>query len=127
MPVQPYLIRHGASWVTPDGRVIHLQGFHDAWLKAHSGITSGAKNTAEFVRNSGWASAVLHEEGYLEIIVREYESGAARDFLWNMLKANEGELRKIVVMPLGGEGYILLSPADLADREIFEKALKPAL
>jgi len=127
MPAQPYLIRHGASWVMPDGRVIHLQGFHDAWLRAHPGITSGAKNTAEFVRTSGWASAVLHEEGYLEIIVRERDSAAARDFLWNMLKANESGLSKIVVMSLGEEGYILLSPGDLSGRERFEAALKPAL
>lgn len=127
MPQPPFLVRHGASWVLPDGRVIHLQGFHDAWLRSHPGLTSGARNTAEFVMKSGWASAVLHDEGYLEIIVRDRAAEASRDFLWNILKANGEGLGKAVVMTLGEDGYILLSPAALASREAFEGALVPSL
>lgn len=127
MPGEPFVVRHGASWVTPDGRVIHLQGFHDSWLRAHPGLTGGARNTAEFVQKSGWASAVMHDEGYLELILRDRADPKSVDFIWNILKANEAQLRKVVIMILGDEGYIMVAPDALGNRAGFEAALVPTL
>lgn len=127
MPGEPFVVRHGASWVMPDGKVIHLQGFHDTWLRTHPGLTGGARNTAEFVQKSGWASAVMHDEGYLELILRDRADPKSLEFIWNILKANEPALRKAVVMILGEEGYIMVTPAVLGSRADFEAALVPTL
>lgn len=122
-PVQLFLLSHGASWVLPDGRVIKIPGFHDAWLASHPSIASGATNTVEFVKKSGWVSAVLHDQGYLEIIVRSKSEQRIRECLWNLLSTNATSLEKVVIMIPGLEGFITLGREDLGARPRFEESL----
>lgn len=118
-----YELAHGASWILPDGRVIKIQGFHSSWISSHPSIASGATNTAEFVKKSGWISAVLHEGGYLELIVRAATEQRLRDCLWNLLSTNEAALDRVVLMILGMEGCLMFGRELLVSREVFEKGL----
>lgn len=122
-PAKLYELAHGASWILPDGRVIKIPGFHTSWIASHPAIASGATNTAEFVKKSGWISAVLHEAGYLELIVRSTTDPRLRDCLWNLLSLNAGALDRIVLMILGMEGCLALGKEELSSREGFDRFL----
>lgn len=122
-PKKRYIVGHGASWVLPDGRVLLVPGFHENWLLQHPSIASGAKNTAEFVKKSGWLSAVLQEEGFLDIIMRSADEEKCRECLWNVVRANAPALQKVVVMVLDRDGLVVLSGQALSDRAIFDAAL----
>ena len=116
-------LAHGASWILPDGRVIKIPGFHSSWIASHPSIASGATNTAEFVKKSGWISAVLHEGGYLELIVRSTTDERTRDCLWNLLSLNISALDRIVLLVLGMEGCLVFRKDSLASRELFNECL----
>jgi hypothetical protein len=123
-PVKLYELSHGASWVLPDGRIIKIQGFHTSWLSSHPQIASGATNTAEFVKKSGWISAVLHEQGYLELITRSVEDQRLRECLWNLLSTNAGILERVVLMILGLEGVLDFGAEAFTSRAAFDETLK---
>jgi len=118
-----YELAHGASWILPDGRVIKIPGFHSSWIASHPMIASGATNTAEFVKKTGWISAVLHEAGYLELIIRSTSDERQKECLWNLLSINAGVLERVVLMVLGMEGYLVFLKDDLGSRERFELCL----
>ncbi len=122
-PTKLYDLVHGASWILPDGRVIKIPGFHSSWISSHPAIASGATNTAEFVKKTGWISAVLHEGGYLELIVRTIEEERGRDCLWNLLSLNSEALDRVVLMVLGMEGCLIFRKENLGSRESFDKCL----
>ncbi|MCE5256652.1 MAG: hypothetical protein LLF89_07390 [Spirochaetaceae bacterium] len=118
-----YIVSHGASWVLPDGRVLVVPGFHENWLLQHPSIASGARNTAEFVKKSGWLSAVLHEKGFLDVIIRSKDEEKVRECLWNVVSTNAASLEKVIVMVLDKDGYIVLAGEDFLEREAFDRAL----
>ena len=122
-PAKLYELAHGASWILPDGRVIKIPGFHSSWIASHPAIASGASNTAEFVKKSGWISAVLHEAGYLELITRSITDARLRDCLWNLLSLNAEALDRVVLMILGMEGCLVLGKGELSSREVFDRFL----
>jgi hypothetical protein len=125
-PAQLFVLAHGASWILPDGRVIKIPGFHSSWISSHPSIAPGATNTAEFVAKTGWISAVLHEAGYLELIVRSREDGRQVNCLWNLLSANLPILQKVVVMVLGSSGCLVMEKENFSTQEAFLKALASA-
>lgn len=116
-------LSHGAAWVLPDGRVIKIPGFHSSWLSSHPGIAGGATNTADFVRKSGWISAVLHEKGFLELIVRSVDDEKSRECLWSLIVQNRSAVERLVLMVLGREGMYDFGAAELSDREAFFAAI----
>jgi len=122
-PAKLFDLSHGASWILPDGRVIKVPGFHSSWIASHPSIAPGATNTAEFVKKTGWISAVLHEGGYLELIARSLSDARQVDCLWNLLSLNAAVLDRVVLMALGLEGCIVLKREDFADREHFAAIL----
>lgn len=125
-PATLYALVHGASWVLPDGRVIKIPGFHSSWISSHPSIAPGATNTAEFVGKTGWISAVLHESGYLELIVRSASEARGLECLWKLLTLNAGQLQRIVVMVLGQDGVITIEAGEidsLSSKEDLEKLL----
>lgn len=123
MAIEPFKLSHGALWLIPDGRVIKIQGFHDSWLRAHSALASGAKNTVEFVQKSGWISAVLHDQGFCELIIRSRNEDRLRQAVWNILSVNQDILNKVVIMVVGLEGCLMLGKAEIESREAFEHVL----
>lgn len=127
-PAKLFDLAHGASWILLDGRVIKVPGFHTSWISSHPSIAPGATNTAEFVKKTGWISAVLHEGGYLELITRSAGDARQAECLWNLLSQNASALDRVVLMVLGMEGCIVLRREDLASRERFNALLaSPAL
>lgn len=127
MAIELFRLSHGALWLIPDGRVIKIQGFHDSWLRAHSALASGAKNTVEFVQKSGWISAVLHDQGFCELIIRSRTEDRLRQAVWNILATNQDLLNKVVIMVVGLEGCLVLGKAEIESREVFERALDSAV
>ncbi|MDX9784187.1 MAG: hypothetical protein RBT72_05475 [Spirochaetia bacterium] len=125
-PAPLFVLAHGASWILPDGRVIKIPGFHSSWISSHPSIAPGATNTAEFVAKTGWISAVLHEAGYLELIVRSREDERMKNCLWNLLSANAPLLQKVVIMVLGSSGCIMMGGGDFFSKESFFLALAAA-
>lgn len=122
-PAALYALAHGASWILPDGRVIKIPGFHSAWISSHPSIAPGAVNTAEFVKKTGWLSAVLHEGGYLELIIRSKTEARQRDCLWNLLSENAGILQRVVLMALDLDGCSVFKAEDIVSRESFDARL----
>lgn len=122
-PAKIFDLVHGASWILPDGRVIKIPGFHSSWITSHQAIASGATNTAEFVGKTGWISAVLHEAGYLELIVRSISEARMRECLWNLLSLNVNALDRVILMVLGMEGCLVFGKDSLVTRERFEECL----
>jgi hypothetical protein len=125
-PAQPFVLAHGASWILPDGRVIKVPGFHSSWIATHSSIAPGATNTAEFVAKTGWVSAVLHEAGYLELIVRSRDDERMKNCLWSVLSTNLLILQKVVIMVLGTSGCFIMEKESISSKEVFMKALAEA-
>jgi hypothetical protein len=103
--------------VLPDGRVIVVPGFHDSWIQAHQGLAPGAKNTADFVKKTGWVSAVLHEEGFLELIVRSRTEKRVLDCVRGIVEENAKTLEKLVILVLGEDGCIVLGGEDILNPE----------
>lgn len=122
-PVNLYSISHGACWILPDGRVIKIPGFHESWLASHPAIAGGALNTAAFVQKSGWLSAVLHDQGYLEIIVRSSGEEKIRECLWQTLANNREILTRVVIMVLGLDGCFIVQRGECGTRDEFMKFL----
>lgn len=118
-----FILSHGAAWVLPDGRVIKIPGFHSSWLASHAAIAGGAANTGEFVKKSGWVSAVLHEGGYLELIQRTLGDSRQRDCLWGILSSNAEALERVVVMVLDKEDHTTFLRPMPGSREEFEARL----
>lgn len=118
-----FILSHGAAWVLPDGRVIKIPGFHSSWLASHGAIAGGATNTGEFVKKSGWVSAVLHEEGYLELILRSTADPRQRDCLWGILSANADSLKRVVVMVLDKEEHKTFLKPMPSTRDEYEAAM----
>ena len=122
-PVNLFSLSHGAAWILPDGRVIKIPGFHESWLASHPAIAGGATNTAAFVQKSGWLSAVLHDQGYLEIIVRSLGEEKIRECLWQTLAGNREFLSRVVIMALGVDGCLIVQRGECGTREEFMELL----
>jgi hypothetical protein len=118
-----FALVHGASWVLPDGRIIKIPGFHSSWLASHASIAQGATDTAQFVKKSGWMSAVLHDGGYLELIMRSIVDSRQRDCLWGLLSTNESTIERAVVMALDREGCLTLLKPMPDTKELLESIL----
>jgi hypothetical protein len=125
-PAPLFVLAHGASWILPDGRVIKIPGFHSSWISSHPSIAPGASNTGEFVAKTGWISAVLHEAGYLELIVRSREDERLKNCLWSLLSTNIPILQKVVIMVLGTSGCLVMEKDGFASKEGFFEALASA-
>ena len=125
-PAQLFVLAHGASWILSDGRVIKIPGFHSSWISSHPSIAPGASNTGEFVAKTGWISAVLHEAGYLELIVRSREDERLKNCLWNLLSTNTPILQKVVIMVLGNSGCLMIEKDGFSSKEAFFDALAAA-
>jgi hypothetical protein len=125
-PAQLFVLAHGASWILPDGRLIKIPGFHSSWIASHPSIAPGATNTAEFVAKTGWISAVLHEAGYLELIVRSREDERLKNCLWSLLSTNLPILQKVVILVLGTSGCLVMEKESFSSKEAFLEALASA-
>lgn len=118
-----YRLVHGASWLTPEGDVHVVPGFHEEWLLEHGDLVGGASNVCELVLSRRWISVALFAGGYLELMVPDRRSADVRIALRELLSRNAAAWSKVLVMSMDEEGYTMLSPEDAADEASLEAAL----
>jgi hypothetical protein len=118
-----YELVHGASWLTPEGDVHVVPGFHEEWLRDHEDLVGGARNVCELVLSRRWISIALFSGGYLELMVPDRRSADVRAALRELLSRNASSWTKVLVMSMDEEGYAMLSPGDAADEAALEAAL----
>jgi hypothetical protein len=122
-----YELVHGASWLTPEGEVHVVPGFHEEWLREHEALAGGARNVCELVLSKRWISIALFEGGYLELMVPDRRSADVRTALRELLSRNASAWTKVLVMSMDEESYAMLSPPDAADEASLEAALGRSL
>ncbi len=114
----PYGLKPGASWVTPDGTVHPVPGFHAQWLANNPELSHGASDVAGMIAVSGWISATLYAGGFLELLVSDFSDRGSREFVHAILTLNAGAWTKVVLIPVLEEGDpVVLEPADCIDRD----------
>jgi len=122
-----YELVHGASWLTPEGDVHVVPGFHEEWLREHEVLVGGARNVCELVLSKRWISVALFEGGYLELMVPDRRSDDVRASVRELLSRNASAWTKALVMSMDEEGYAMLAPGDEADDASLEAALGRSL
>ena len=127
MKAEAFALVHGASWLTPDGEVLPIPGFHEEWLRDHEDLAGGARNACELVLSKRWISVALFGGGYLELMVPDRRADDIRRILFELLSRNASQWTKALVMAMDEEGYSLLEPIDVADPETLRKKLVAAI
>ncbi len=123
MKAEAYALIHGASWLTPDGGIVPIPGFHEEWLREHEDLAGGAHNACELILSKRWISVALFAGGYLELMVPDKRAEDVRRSLFELLSRNASQWSKALVMAMDEEGYAMLEPTDVVDRETLGKKL----
>lgn len=113
----PYVLVHGASWLTPAGDVLPIPGFHEEWLREHEELAGGARNVCELVLAKRWISVALFAGGYLELMVPDRRTEDVRRSLFELLSRNASLWSKALVIAMDAEGYAMLEPEDARDED----------
>jgi hypothetical protein len=119
----PYELRRGASWMTAEGELLPIPGFHEEWLREHEELSEGARNVCELILRKRWLSVDLFDSGYLELIVPDRSSDEVRRSIYELLSRNADKWTRVLVMSLGEEGYAIILPADAADEAALVAAM----
>jgi len=113
----------GASWLTTEGEVLPVPGFHEAWLEAHRDLIGNCRNVCEVVLKFGWISVAFFGGGYVELMVPDRRSEGVRRNMFRLLGPSRGHWRKVLVMAMDEEGYAMLEPEDAESEESLAIAL----
>ncbi len=119
----PYTLAHGASWLTREGDILVVPGFHEEWLREHADLTEGSRNVCELVLRKRWISVALFDGGYLELMVPDRDSPEVLAMLGELLRRNAGLWSQALVMSMDEEGYAILKPGDVADESALREKL----
>lgn len=125
--VARFALIHGASWLTPDGEVLPIPGFHEEWLRDHEELSEGARNVCELILRKRWISVSLFAGGYLELMVPDRHSEDVRRSLLELLSRNAALWTKALVMSMDEEGYAMLEGEDAVDAESLAEGLRKPL
>ena len=123
----PYSLLRGASWLTREGEVIPIPGFHEEWLREHEDLAENARNACELVLRKRWISVTLFSGGYLELMVPDRRSDDVRRSLFELLSRNPSSWARALVIAMDEEGYAMLEPADAADEARLGESLRRML
>lgn len=96
----------GASWITQEGLVYPIHGFHDRWIQEHPGLARGAGTTVELLLATGWAAVSLYETGALEIILPSISSYSGLRQVASILERNPGAWSEARIFCLDAAGCI---------------------
>ena len=89
MKAEAFALVHGASWLTPEGEVLPIPGFHEEWLREHEDLSGGARNACELILSKRWISVALFSGGYLELMVPDKRADDVRRAIFQLLSRNE--------------------------------------
>lgn len=127
LPPGSYALLHGASWLTPEGEVYVVPGFHEEWLRSHEDLAEGSRNVCELVLRKRWISVSLFEGGYVELMVPDRRSADIKAAVFELLSRNASAWKKALIMSMDEEGYAMLEPADIVDASALDAALARTL
>jgi hypothetical protein len=127
MSAAAFQLLHGASWLTPEGEVYPIPGFHEDWLREHEDLAQGSRNVCELVLRRRWISVSLFAEGYLELMVADRHSADVLRALFALLSRNASAWSRALVMSMDEEGYSMLEPGDAADEARLAERLERGL
>ncbi len=111
--IRPWSLIHGASWLTEDGTVWAVPGFHEDWIREHAGLLDGAANVCEVVLGKRWISVTCYDEGYVELLVPDRADPSVMARVERLLTANRPAWSSVLVMSMCEEGYSLCKASDL--------------
>lgn len=114
----------GASWLTEEGRVLAVPGFHEEWIETHPELVGPCKNVCEVVLAKRWISVTLFGGGYVELLVHDRRDSSVTERIAKLLSGASGRWNKALVMAMDEEGYAMLSPRDVSSRETLVRALE---
>ncbi len=110
-------LAHGAFWLTQEGALIPVAGFHEAWIASHPELVGDCRNVSDVVLKLGWISVAVFSEGYVELLVPGRRDPAILDRVEHLLRGNRGLWKTALVMSMDEEGYARLKDEDLASPE----------
>jgi hypothetical protein len=123
MSCPPFALLHGASWLTPEGEVYPISGFHEEWLRDHEELAAGSRHVCELILRRRWISVSLVDGGYLELMVADRHSQDVRSALHALLSRNASLWSRALVMSMDEEGYAMLEAGDVLDRAWLAESL----
>lgn len=113
-PKEPWVLLHGASWLTQEGRIHIVPGFHEEWIRDHPGLVGGCRTVSEVVLHKAWISVAVYSEGYVELLVPRRGDPEVHQRVETLLARNLGKWKRVLVMSMDEEGYSTILPEDLA-------------
>lgn len=118
-----FSFHQGASWMTLNGTIYIVPGFHEEWIRTHQDIVGPHKTIAEVIENLRWVSIVVYSNGYLEICISDQYDSEVRQVLWQYLAHNAGRWREVMIMPFHAQGFIQFSADEVTDPTEFSIAM----
>jgi hypothetical protein len=112
-PREPWTLIHGASWLTLEGQVFVVPGFHEEWIRDHPELVGGCRSVSEVVLRKSWISMAVYSEGYVELLVPRRGDAEVRRRVETLLARNRGLWKRVLVMSMDEEGYSTILPGDL--------------
>ncbi|GEM_PF-1564776 len=119
----PFSFHSGASWMTLDGTIYIVPGFHEEWIRKHQDIVGPYRTVAEVIENLRWLSIVVYSNGYLEVCINDQYDSEVRQVLWQYLSHNRGRWREVMIMPFHSQGFIQFGAGDVRDATEFTIAM----
>jgi len=119
----PYSFHPGASWLTLDGTVFIVPGFHEEWIRTYQEFMGPQTTVADVILNKRWLSLVVYSQGYLEVYFNRCEDREVVEVLWTFLNYNQERWLKALLMPLIEEKFIKLARQSFIPREQFVEFL----
>lgn len=120
---EKFSLRTGASWLSLDGAVYIVPGFHEEWIRRFRDFVGPYSTVAELVVNKRWISVVLYSGGYLEICISDRRDPEVRETLWKFLEKNVELWNEVLIMPFKEEGFIHFECSELDCHNAYEEAM----
>lgn len=112
-PREPWVLLHGASWLTREGWIHIVPGFHEEWIRDHPELVGDCRTVSEVVLRKSWISVAVYSEGYVELLVPRRGDPAVHAMVEALLSRNPGKWKRVLVMSMDEEGYSTILPQDL--------------
>ncbi len=120
---EKFSLHTGASWLSLDGDVYIVPGFHEEWIRQFRDFVGPYSTVAELVVNKRWISVVLYSGGYLEICISDRKDPEVRSTLWRFLANNLEYWNEVLIMPFKEEGFIHFKCDEVNCHDAYKNAM----
>lgn len=120
---------HGSSWLTPDGEILQVPGFHEAWITEHDYLVPGCSNVCDVILSKNWIAVGVYAGKYVELLIPGRKDAGILERAWHFLSVNSFSWSTALVLTMDEEGYVKITPDDISSRERFMEcfAVEPAV